>query len=102
MSDANNTDAAEPSRGRLVPLAQNTPATQGYYSRGGYPEQIPGGSEFSLKLDEYWRILKKRRWLILSVSGAFVTLSILVTLMTTPLYTATTRLQIDRNVGKIV
>src|ERR1700738_2853462 len=102
MSDANIIEAAGPSRGRLVPLAQNALATQGYYGRGGYPEQIPDGSEFSLKLDEYWRMLKKRGWLILSVWGAFVALSILITLMTTPLYTATARLQIDRNVGKIV
>ena len=102
MSDANITEAAEPSRGRLVPLAQNAPATQGYYGRGGYPEQVPADSAFSLKLHEYWHILKKRRWLILSVSGAFVALSVLITLMTTPLYTATARLQIDRNVGKIV
>jgi succinoglycan biosynthesis transport protein ExoP len=101
MSEPTNTGLTDPSRGRLVPLAQNVPATPGY-GRGGYPEEIPGGSEFSLNFHEYWRILKKRKWLILSLAGAFVALSLLITLMTTPLYTATARLQIDRNVGKIV
>ena len=49
-----------------------------------------------------WRILNKRKWLILGIAAAFVVLAAVRTLMQTPLYTATVRLQIDRNVAKIV
>ncbi len=48
------------------------------------------------------RILNKRKWLVLSVIIAFVALGAVDTLMKTPLYTATVRLQIDRNVAKVV
>ncbi len=47
-------------------------------------------------------ILVKRRWLILSVVAASLVLTVLITLMQTPLYTSTVRLQIDRQVAKIV
>ena len=51
---------------------------------------------------KYWRILNKHKWLILGIAAAFVVLAAVRTLMQTPLYTATVRLQIDRNVAKIV
>ncbi len=43
----------------------------------------------------YWRILVKRRWLILGVLAALAALSLLVTLMATPMYRATAVMQID-------
>src|ERR1039458_865428 len=85
--------------GRLVPLAANVPAPAGSY--GSYPDQASSGSQ-KLNFHEYWRILKKRRWLVLSVLMVFLVLGTLITLMTTPLYTASVRLQIDRNVSKVV
>ena len=48
-----------------------------------------------LKLFEIWRILNKRKWLILSIVAACVALNAVRTLMQTPIYTATVRLQID-------
>src|SRR5262249_29777512 len=45
---------------------------------------------------------KKRKWVVLSVLVAFPAIGALASLMTTPLYTATVRLQIDRNVAKVV
>jgi capsular exopolysaccharide synthesis family protein len=51
---------------------------------------------------EYWRIVNKRKWVVLSTLAAVFALGALRTLMTTPLYTATARLQIDRNVTKVV
>ena len=51
---------------------------------------------------EYWRILNRRKWLIVGVAVAFLVLGAVRTLMTTRLYTATVRLQIDRNVSKVV
>src|SRR5262249_45678945 len=51
---------------------------------------------------EFWGIVRKRKWLILSVAAAFVILNGVRTLMETPLYTSTVRLQIDTNVAKIL
>ena len=51
---------------------------------------------------EYLRILLKRRWLILSIVAASLVFGAVITLMKTPLYTSTVRLQIDHNVAKIV
>ena len=48
-----------------------------------------------LKLFEIWRILNKRKWLILSIVAACLALNAVRTLMQTPIYTATVRLQID-------
>ena len=58
--------------------------------------------DFRLTLLNYWRMFYKRKWLILAITTAFVILGGVRTLMETPLYTATVRLQIDRNVAKVV
>jgi len=58
--------------------------------------------EFRIDVFEYLRIFIKRRWLILSMVGAALVFGALTTLMKTPLYTSTLRLQIDRSVAKIV
>ena len=64
---------------------------------GGSPDP-----DFRLTLLEYWRIAAKRKWVILSILAAFLVLGTSRTLMETPLYTSTARLQIDRNVAKVV
>ena len=89
---------------QLVTPAQNSPATfDPYGPPGGYRQAGADEPElFGLKLLDYWRIVNKRKWLILGIVAAFVSLSAVRTLMQTPLYTATVRLQIDRNVAKIV
>lgn len=46
----------------------------------------------------YWRMLLKRRWLILSIVAGALVLSLLLTLTTTPMYRATAVLQIDRQI----
>ncbi len=103
-SNAGLSNEAGTSPGRLVPTGTGLPAVRGPYGQlGGYgpnTPDAPGGFVFDLL--EYWRILNKRKWLILSILGAFVALGTLRTLMQTPLYTAAVRLQIERNVAKIV
>jgi capsular exopolysaccharide synthesis family protein len=91
-------------RGQLVTAAQSLPAARDPYGPlVGYVEPASDSAEqLATKLFEYWRIFKKRKWLILSIAAAFVTLNGVRTLMETPLYTATVRLQIDTNVAKIV
>jgi capsular exopolysaccharide synthesis family protein len=84
-------------RGQLIPAAQTLPMTFDPYG----PLAPYGGSEVNApelvgrKLFEIWRILIKRKWLILSIVAACVALNGVRTLMQTPVYTATVRMQID-------
>src|SRR5262245_59848789 len=92
---------------QLVPTAQSVPALRNPYGMPvGYADTVedqPAPFGFNLlTLLKYWRILNKRKWLILSVAAAFVVLAAVRALMQTPLYTSTVRLQIDANVAKIV
>lgn len=59
-------------------------------------------SEFSFSIVDYWRLLIKHRWLILSAVALAVVVGLVVTLLTRPMFTASTTLQIDREAAKIV
>jgi len=108
---ANLPEDADPKAGSVIPAPQAVPAARdpynsavGSYYGPGYP---PGygpapGSDFQIDLLQYLHVLIKRRWLILSIVGAALVIAILYTLMQTPLYTSTVRLQIDRTVAKVV
>lgn len=90
------------SGGKLVPAEAIVPA-----QLGGYGPMTPYGpvgadGDLGTMLRDYWRIAVKRRWVILSVLVAVLALGTLLTLMKTPLYTATVRLQIDQQAAKIV
>jgi capsular exopolysaccharide synthesis family protein len=50
----------------------------------------------------YWRILVKRRWLILGIVATGAVLSLLATLMTTPLYRSTAIMQIDNEQQEVM
>lgn len=50
----------------------------------------------------YWRILVKRRWLILSILGGVVAIALLLTVMATPIYRATAILQLDQDAQQVV
>src|SRR5262249_58062394 len=102
MNDyANMASDPRDTRGQLVTTAQSLPAGRDPYGPlVGYVEpSFDEGDQLAAKFFEYWRIFKKRKWLILSIVAAFVTLNGVRTLMETPLYTATVRLQIDTNVA---
>src|SRR5262245_18666846 len=90
----------------LVPAATNVPVAHPPYGYGPVTtplEEVHSGpGELTLLLLEFWRVLTRRKWLIASMAVAAMLLGGLATMMTTPLYTATVRLQIDRNVAKIV
>lgn len=94
-----------PTGGRLVATSSAHPLLQrGYYGTVGAYTPPPGddGDAFQIDVLEYVRILSKRRWLIGGIAAAFLALGALVTLMMTPHYKATVRLQIDRQAAKIV
>jgi capsular exopolysaccharide synthesis family protein len=105
MSDtAKPANPSGPTAGRLIPAAQSVPAVrEPYRPPGGYAgSALDAPRDAGLDLLQYWRILSKRRWLIISTIASFLALGTVASLMQTPLYTATVRLQIDRNVAKIV
>lgn len=88
--------------GKLVP--KNAAAMASYgdpEALGGYLGQAASASE-TFNVYEYWRILRKHQWRMLAIVIAFTVIGFLRTLMMTPLYTASTRLQIDRNVTRVV
>jgi polysaccharide biosynthesis transport protein len=90
--------------GRLVPVTNNPIATRNPYSTpGGYGNGMgESGGGFLPDLLEYWRIVTKRKWMILSILGSCLALGVLITLIQTPLYSSTVRLQIDRYSSKVV
>lgn len=103
----NNNQLTGPNDNRqmaLIPAGQTVPATLDPYGPyGGYRGSPTDEPElFGFKIFDYWRILNKRKWLILGITAAFVALGAVRTLMQTPLYTATVRLQIDRTVAEVV
>lgn len=61
-----------------------------------------GEGEGSFNLAEYWRLVLKHRLLILSVFAAALVIGLAITFLTTPTYTATTTLQIDREAARIL
>ncbi|RZA16861.1 MAG: hypothetical protein EOP93_14410, partial [Lysobacteraceae bacterium] len=58
--------------------------------------------EDEIDLLAYWRILVKRRWLVLSILAGVVALALLATLMATPIYRATTVLQLEQEGNQVV
>lgn len=90
----------------LVSTTANTPMMP--YRRDPYASLTPSGPDvdqrFELRalLHEYVRILFKRKWLILAIVVSAVVIGAVRTMMITPLYTSTVRLQIDRNTVKVV
>lgn len=50
----------------------------------------------------YWRILVKRRWLVLGILTGVVALALLKTLMATPIYRATSVLQLEKAGSQVV
>lgn len=69
----------------------------------GYPSSVVAEPlDYGQMLRDYLRIIYRRRWLVLAISGVILTIGVVRTLMMTPLYTATVRIQIDRSVAKVV
>ena len=65
-------------------------------------EDKRGGDEDEIDLLAYWRILVKRKWLVLGVLGTVVALALIATLMMPPVYRATAVMQIDRESVQIL
>src|SRR4029079_5892437 len=83
---------------QLVPVGETVPALRDPYGRLTlYGTSLGDESEPSgLNVREYLRILNKRKWLIIAIASAFVVISGVRTLMETPLFVSTVRIQIER------
>nr|WP_036165549.1 polysaccharide biosynthesis tyrosine autokinase [Lysobacter dokdonensis] len=58
--------------------------------------------EDTINLREYWQVLRDRRWVIAGVTAAVVALALAVTLLATPIFRASSTLQIERDTMKIM
>ena len=47
-------------------------------------------------------VLRRRKWLILGITAAFLALGLIITLLMTPMYTATSTLEIERENGNFI
>ena len=54
------------------------------------------------RLRHYWRILYRRRWIVLAIIAACVGVAIVASMLTQREYTATTRIQVDREQAKVL
>src|SRR5262245_33953373 len=55
-----------------------------------------------IHLLDYWRVLVKRRWVVYTAVMVVVTTVTLGSFLTRPIYTATTRLQIEQNTPNLL
>ena len=60
------------------------------------------GSDLAVRLRQYAYMIIKRKWLLLAIALVFFVLGGVWTLIKTPLYSATVRVQIEREAAKIV
>jgi polysaccharide biosynthesis transport protein len=95
-------DGSDPKSANVVPTGRNGAVVRYSYGSGaagaygsGYSAYGEAPSDVQFFLLEHLRIAIKHRWLILSIVGAAVVIGAVRTLMQTPLYTSTVRLQID-------
>jgi succinoglycan biosynthesis transport protein ExoP len=90
--------------GRLPGGGSQTPMiSRGYGYReldAWSPEEASG--EFRVDLLAYWRLLIKHRYLIAAVLTVALILGGAVSLLMTPIYTASTTLQIDREAARVM
>ncbi|MDE2179163.1 MAG: polysaccharide biosynthesis tyrosine autokinase [Xanthomonadaceae bacterium] len=61
-----------------------------------------GPDDDEISLLEYGQVIYRRRWLVLGVTGLVMFIALVATLLMTPLYRATTTLQINRDTIKVV
>ena len=65
------------------------------------PAAAPVDDDF-IDLREVWNLLWRRRWTIFITAGVLLVATIIATAMMTPIFRATTVLQIERDAGKVV
>jgi succinoglycan biosynthesis transport protein ExoP len=83
--------------GQTMPVVRG-----GYYGEvGAWAFEEPAG-EFRVDLLAYWRLLMKHRVMIAGIFFVAVVVGVAATLLMTPVYTASTTLQIDRESARVM
>ncbi len=92
--------------GRALIKAETTAVGQNgrdpYAPLGLGSASLAEGNDLAVTLRQYLYMVLKRRWLILGIALAFFVLGGVRVLLQTPLYSATVRIQIEREPAKIV
>ena len=106
MQDASGQENEErPSETRALVRAESAavwPVRRDPYAVFGPGSTLEEDNNLGVTLRQYAYMLLKRKWLILGVLLAFTVLGLILTLLKTPLYVATVRVQIERDSAKIV
>jgi polysaccharide biosynthesis transport protein len=103
--NAMNTDAPIPNPSEDAPNQLPVSSKRANTALSTYlnPAQAaPKEQEDALNLREYWAVIVKHRWLVLSCLLLALMIGTLVTFLKTPIYRATTVVQIDRETLKVV
>ena len=107
MNDAlSNSGKERPDEGRALIKAESTAVGQDrrdpYASLGLGSDSLAEGNDLSVTLRQYLYMVLKRKWLILGIALVFFVLGGVRTLLQTPLYSATVRIQIEREPAKVL
>ncbi len=68
------------------------------------PPAIAGGADDdeAIHLRDLWRVIVKRKWVVIAVFLIVVVTALVVTMMATPIYRATITLKIEREASKVI
>ena len=99
-----SSDSSEIQGGNALPVRRdNAGGALTTYSPGVLSTQVQNedADEFNIDLMGLWHILLKRRWTIAATVGIVFVFALVASLMITPVYRATTSVQIDRELMNI-
>src|SRR4249920_3605748 len=107
MQHYSNDESADDEPGRLPAIADNRKTHSLAVARNQQLSLDLRASDTQAEADDidllsYWRVLIKRRWLVLGVLAIVLATSLVGTLLTTPVYRATATMQIERNTLQVV
>lgn len=99
FEETQNPSSPRPETGRaLTPWTESALSTQVFH-----PERHNAAAEEdSINLREYWDIIVKRKWTVITFFLICVVSVVTATFLKTPIFRASLTLQIERSVGKIV
>lgn len=89
-----------PDAGNSQTSRPNAYAVSTYVDPMGYAGIQEDDDEIDLR--EYWHVILKRKWTVISLFAMVVIVALISTLLTTPIYRATTVIQIERENVKVL
>jgi polysaccharide biosynthesis transport protein len=100
QSDDNNINPAQLPVHRQQAIGQSLPGqSSGGLSTNVLDEQA--NDEFDIDVKTFWHVLVKRRWTIAAVVALISIITLIVSLLITPVYRATSTIQIDREMVQV-